>query len=534
MARMTTFDVRKTRSSIMDAIITARGERGGRRIAIVDGDEREVSYNDVLKGAFALSKPLTAGIDKGEYVGVLLPTGIGAVVTMLAISASGRVPAMLNFTSGARNLKAACRTANIRRIITARRFIDLGGYQELIDELKTVTEVVEIEGVRDNLGVGDKLRAGFGLVFPHMVRAAAKPDDVAVLLFTSGTEGDPKGVALTHQNVVANIHQILTHVPELTEDDILFNPLPTFHCFGLTAGALLPLIGGIKAVLHPTPLQTREIVKRVADTKATLLFATDTFVSQYARAAKNNELAKLRFAVCGAERVRDETRALLRKKFGIELIEGYGATEAAPVVAVNSPSDNRAGSVGRFLPDMEYRLEPVEGVHNGGRLFIKGPNVMKGYMLSSEPGVIQPLPDGWHDTGDIVSVDDEGIVRIRGRVKRFAKIGGEMVSLAVVENCATSIWPDDLHVAVSLPDPRKGEQIYLLSENADANRAEMIAFAQNHGVSELTIPRQVLHVEAVPVLGTGKLDYGGAQRLAEELLQTREVNTPTAPAEAPA
>jgi acyl-[acyl-carrier-protein]-phospholipid O-acyltransferase / long-chain-fatty-acid--[acyl-carrier-protein] ligase len=518
MATIKGFDIRKARTLIVDAVIASKRRYGGKRIAMIDGDERELNYNDILKATFALSGPLAKGLDKGEFVGVLLPTGVGAVIAMLAISASGRVPAMLNFTAGARNLKSACRTGKIRRIITARKFIEVGGYHELINELKTVAEIVELETVRQNLSLVDKARAAIGLVMPALVRAGGDPDRPGVLLFTSGTEGDPKGVVLTHTNVVANVHQVLAHVPELYPTDILFNPLPTFHCFGLTAGALLPLVGGMKCVLHPSPLQTREIVKRVKDTGATLLFATDTFVSQYARAAKGDELSSLRFAVCGAERVRDETRGLLRKRFGTELIEGYGATEASPVVAVNSPSDNRAGSVGRFMPGIEHRLETVEGVKNGGRLFIRGPNVMAGYLLSDQPGVIQPLPGGWHDTGDIVSVDDEGFVRIRGRVKRFAKIGGEMVSLAVVENCASSIWPDHLHVALSIPDPRKGEQIILLSETPEANRSEMIAFAQNHGVSDLTIPRQVYHVEAVPVLGTGKLDYGSAQRMADEII----------------
>jgi acyl-[acyl-carrier-protein]-phospholipid O-acyltransferase/long-chain-fatty-acid--[acyl-carrier-protein] ligase len=512
---------------MFDAVLKARNTYGGKRIALVDGDERELSYNDIVKAAFALSRGATKGTKKGDYVGVLLPTGVGAVIAMLAISVAGRVPAMLNFTAGARNLKSAVRTGQLAHIVTAQKFIDLGGYEELAEELSQVTSLVKLEDVRENLTLGDKLRAAGGLVAPQLMRAGGNPDDPAVLLFTSGTEGDPKGVVLTHTNVVTNVHQILTHVPELYPHDILFNPLPTFHCFGLTAGALLPLVGGMKCIMHPSPLQTREIVKRVKETGATLLFATDTFVSQYARAAKNDELSSLRFAVCGAERVRDETRGLLRKKFGVELIEGYGATEASPVVAVNQPSDNHAGAVGRFVPGMEHRLEPVEGVNNGGRLFIRGPNVMAGYMTSDQPGVVQPPEGGWHDTGDIVSVDDEGVVRIRGRVKRFAKIGGEMVSLAVVENCASSIWPDHLHVAVSLPDAKKGEQIVLLSEASDVNRSEMIAFAQSHGVSELTIPRQCHHVDAVPILGTGKTDYGNAQKMAEEIIAQAKAKSAT-------
>jgi acyl-[acyl-carrier-protein]-phospholipid O-acyltransferase/long-chain-fatty-acid--[acyl-carrier-protein] ligase len=301
---------------------------------------------------------------------------------------------------------------------------------------------------------------------------------------------------------------------DLYPDDVLFNPLPTFHCFGLTVGAILPLMLGVKAVCHPTPLQAQTITKRIRLTKATILLATDTFISQYARASDEGDLASLRLAVCGAERVRDETRQLLRNRCNMEILEGYGVTEAAPVVAANQPGANRRGSVGRFMPGMEHKLEPVEGIPNAGRLFVRGPNVMKGYLKPDQPGVLLPLTDGWHDTGDVVAIDDEGFIAIRGRVKRFAKIGGEMVSLAVVENCASAIWPDNMHAAVAIADGRKGEQIVLVTDSPSANRSDILAWAQNHGVHELAVPRRIVHVEHVPVLGTGKTDYGSVQKSA--------------------
>jgi acyl-[acyl-carrier-protein]-phospholipid O-acyltransferase/long-chain-fatty-acid--[acyl-carrier-protein] ligase len=303
---------------------------------------------------------------------------------------------------------------------------------------------------------------------------------------------------------------------------VLFNPLPTFHCFGLTVGALLPLFAGIKTVCHPSPLHVKEITKRVRRTKATILLATDTFISQYARASDEGDLATLRLAVCGAERVRDETRALLRRRCNMEILEGYGVTEAAPVVAANQPGASKLGTVGTLMAGMESKLEPVEGIPNAGRLFVRGPNVMKGYLSPDQPGVLHPLVDGWHDTGDVVAIDSEGFIAIRGRVKRFAKIGGEMVSLAVVENCASALWPDNMHAAVSLPDGRKGEQIVLITDAKQANRAEIVAWAQNHGVAELAVPRRVVHVEQVPVLGTGKTDYGNVTRVAVERVAALE------------
>ncbi len=360
--------------------------------------------------------------------------------------------------------------------------------------------------MREKLSLVDKIFAAVGTFVPSLVASNALHSTPAVILFTSGTEGEPKGVALSHANLLANVEQVRAHIA-LYPTDILFNPLPTFHCFGLTVGSLMPLILGIKVVTHPTPLQPHEIVKRIRDTKATILLSTDTFISQYARAGDQGDLNSLRLAVCGAERLRDETRALLRKKNSIELLEGYGVTEAAPVIAANQIEANRPGTVGRLMPGMTARLEPVEGIPNAGRLFVKGPNVMLGYITADQPGVIQPPEGGWHDTGDVVSIDDEGFIAIKGRVKHFAKIGGETVSLAVVESIASALWPDHSHAAIAVPDGRKGEQIVLVTTNKDANRHDLVGWAHNHGVADISIPRRIMPVEDIPVLGTGKTDY---------------------------
>jgi acyl-[acyl-carrier-protein]-phospholipid O-acyltransferase/long-chain-fatty-acid--[acyl-carrier-protein] ligase len=279
---------------------------------------------------------------------------------------------------------------------------------------------------------------------------------------------------------------------------------------------LLPLIAGVKVVCHPTPLQPREIVRRIREAGATILLSTDTFITQYARAGEPGDLDSLRLAVCGAERVRDETRTLFRRKYGMEILEGYGVTEAAPVIAANQIEANHPGTVGRLMAGMEARLEPVEGIPNAGLLVVKGPNVMLGYIRPDAPGRIVAPEDGWYDTGDVASIDEDGFITIRGRVKRFAKIGGETVSLAVVENIAAAVWPDNHHAAVTIPDRAKGEQIVLVTDVAGARRLDLVAWAQNHGVSELAVPRRVLVVEALPVLGTGKTDYVTVQKLAEK------------------
>ncbi len=528
MAR--TFNEQRTHTSLISALARARSKFGSKRVAIEDADGRKLSYDEVFRGAFAIGNALRAKTVRGEVVGVLLPTGAGALVAFFALHAFGRIPGMLNFTAGSRNLKAALSMAQMKSIVTARRFVELGELHNLIAELEKDVEIIFLEDVRDALTPKDKMVALAGATFPSLVAQPGTWRDPGVFLFTSGTEGDPKGVVLSHANIIANVEQIMAHVPELTSDDVVFNPLPTFHCFGLTAGALLPLLAGIKAVFHPSPLHVKDIPKRIRETSSTILFATDTFVSQYARASAPEDMTSLRFAVCGAERVRDETRALLRRKFDVPLIEGYGATEASPVIAVNTPSDNRPGTVGTLLPGMEHRLEPVEGIANAGRLFVRGPNVMNGYVHVSAPGVVEPPVDGWHDTGDVVSIDEDGFISIKGRVKRFAKIGGEMVSLAVVENCASTLWPENAHAAASVPDPRKGEQIILVTDCPHANRADLLAFAQNHGVPELAVPRRVVLVTEVPLLGTGKVDYGAVGRLVADASKPATASDDTAPA----
>lgn len=508
----------RNRTDLFSALLRAAREAGPGRAILVDGDERELTYREIIRAALALGSALKKGTRKGEAVAIMLPSGAGAVIAFYAVSAFGRVPAMLNFTAGIRNLRSALKAAQITRIITARRFVELGGLENLIGELESSAQIVYLEDVREKLSLADKLTALAGTALPTLVTARPACTKPGVILFTSGTEGEPKGVVLSHANILANVGQVRAHIGLSPETDILFNPLPTFHCFGLTVGAVLPLMAGIKVLFHPSPLQPKEIVRRIRESGSTLLLATDTFISQYARTASDGDLDSVRLAVCGAERVKDETRSYVRRKFNIEILEGYGATEAAPVVSANRWEDNRPGSVGPLMAEMEARLIPVDGIPEGGRLQIRGPNIMLGYLRVSNPGVIEKLPDGWHDTGDIVTIDEDGIIRIMGRVKRFAKIGGEMVSLAVVENCAAAVWPDHMHAAVTLPDPRKGEQVILLTNAPDGARSPILTWAQTHGVPEISVPRRVFRVDEIPVLGTGKVDYSAVQAEAERLV----------------
>lgn len=504
--------------SLFSALIRAKRQYGGNKEAILDADNRVLTYTEIVRASLALGSAIKGQTKSKERVGILLPTGAGTLLAFFALHSIGRVPAMLNFTAGMHNLNAALKAAEVTKVITAHKFIEIAGLETLESELSKSAELIYLEDVRDGITTKNKLVAAVGSVFPSLVTAKPSYKDPGVILFTSGTEGDPKGVVLSHKNLISNVEQVRAHV-DLFTTDVVFNSLPTFHCFGLTGGSLLPLFLGIKVALYPSPLHIKIIPDRIKKVGATIMFATDTFLSRYARSGKEGDLASLRFAVCGAEQVRDETRAFVKKKYGLTILEGYGATEAAPVVAVNQPEANRHGTVGHFLPGMDHRIDKVPGIEKGGRLFLKGPNVMMGYLTTDQPGVIQPLAEGWHDTGDVVEIDEDGFVAIRGRVKRFANIAGETISLAVVENCTKAVWPENEHVALILPDPKKGEQIYVLSDSPEANRIDILNWAQLHGVPELSVPKQVLIVDEIPLLGTGKVDYSGAQKLLESLME---------------
>ena len=511
-SRRVPFDPAAARRSVFQALVDARREFGGSRVALVDGDDRAFTYDEIVRASFALGSALKAGTRPGECVGVMLPTGAAAALTFFALSATGRIPTMMNFTSGLTGMKSALYTAQVKRLVTARRLIEVAGLEDLIAGL-TGIDIVYLEDVRKNLSLANKLTAVAGKMAPGLLAARSDPDSPGVILFTSGSEGEPKGVALSHANLLANVAQVRAHIG-IYPDDVLFNPLPVFHCFGLTGGTLLPLIAGVKVICHPSPRQPKEIVRRIQQFGATVLLSTDTFINQYARTSDSGELQSLRMAVCGAERLRDETRAFVRRKSGITLLEGYGVTETAPVVAVNQIETNRPGTVGQLMPGMEARIEPVEGIPGAGELFLRGPNIMLGYIKPDAPGKIVPPTGGWHDTGDVVSIDEDGFIAIRGRLKRFAKIGGETVSLAVVENVAAALWPDNAHAAVAVPDGRKGEQIVLLTDAKEARREELIVWARNHGVPELSVPRRVVIVDSIPLLATGKTDYVTVQKIA--------------------
>ncbi len=473
----------------------------------------KLTYKRLLVGARALGARFEKMSTPGEALGVLLPNANAVMVTFLAIQSAGRVAAMLNYTAGPAAILSALSTAQIRTVLASRAFIEKADLQGVVEAIeKAGCTIVWLEELRESIGALEKARAFAGWRRPlRPVRAS----DPAVILFTSGSEGTPKGVVLSHRNIHANAAQAEARI-DISVRDKLFNVLPVFHSFGLTGGAILPLLYGVRLFFYPSPLHYRIIPAVAREIKPSIMFGTDTFLSGYARTAKDTDFASLRLIVAGAEAVRAETRRIYQERFGARIIEGFGMTETSPVAAVNSGSHFKDGTVGRLLPGMKLRLEPVEGINEGGRLFVAGPNTMLGYMLSAEPGVLKPLEDGWHDSGDIVAVDDNGFIAIRGRAKRFAKIAGEMISLGAVEIMVQKLWPEDVHAAVAVEDRRKGERIVLVTTRMPALREELRDYSRRFGATDLMVPGEIVNVPEIPVLGSGKTDYVTAQKIADQ------------------
>ena len=506
--------------TLFSALCDAAEIFGRKRRLLEDVKQIEYSYNDLLKMALILGRQIERMSQPDERVGLLLPNLVPTLGLIFGLTARRRVPAMLNYTAGAEAMQSACNAAEIRTLLTSRAFVEQAKLGEKLAALQGLN-IVYLEDVRENIGLGDKLWLVLWAIHrPRAFELKTTPEAAAVVLFTSGSEGQPKGVVLPHRAILANIAQIRA-VIDFSVDDKVLNALPVFHSFGLTAGALLPVLTGASLFLYPTPLHYRIIPELAYDRSCTVLFGTSTFLANYARFAHPYDFYRLRYVVAGAEKLSDAVRNLWFEKFGIRIFEGYGATETAPVLAVNTPMAYRTGTVGNLLPGIEHKLLPVPGIANGGILHVRGPNVMAGYLKADRPGVLQPpasdVGAGWYETGDVVEVDDEGFVKIVGRVKRFAKIAGEMVSLEVVEKLATASSPEQQHAVSSQADAAKGEALVLFTTDGELSRELLAAKARELGLPELAVPRKIHKLESLPLLGTGKIDYVTLKHLAERI-----------------
>ena len=506
------------KQTLYSAFLDAMEIFGRWRKLVEDIKQIEYSYQDLLKMVLVLGRLVARESRVDENVGLLLPNMAPTLCLIFGMSALRRVPAMLNYTAGSEGLQVACIAACVRIIITSKAFVEQAKLTDKLSALQNV-RILFLEDLREQMTWRDKLwLILYALRLPRLIELPASPNDHAVVLFTSGSEGKPKGVVLSHRALLSNISQIRS-VIDFSPEDKFLNALPIFHSFGLTAGALLPVLTGTNLFLYPTPLHYRVIPELAYDRGCTVLFGTSTFLGNYAKFANPYDFYRLRYVIAGAEKLTDAVRGLWFEKFGIRIFEGYGATETAPVLSVNTPMTYRTGTVGPLLPGVEHKLENVPGITGGGMLHVRGPNVMSGYLRYEKPGELEPpasgMGAGWYSTGDIVNFDADGFMKIIGRVKRFAKVAGEMVSLEVVEKMAITASPEFLHAASTQTDPQRGETIILFTTDPSLNRERLQTAARNAGWPEIAVPRKIKIIDALPVLGAGKIDYVTLKSMAE-------------------
>lgn len=500
----------RPRQTLFAAFVESVRREGRRREVIEDMKEDPRTYGELLKGALALGRWCTRFTQRHENVGVLLPNIIPTVCTVLGLTANGRVPAMLNYSAGSIALRTCCTAAKVGTVITSRAFIAQARLGPMVAALRHL-RIVYIEDALAELTWRDKAWLMlYALRWPARASVHNDPDGPAVVLFTSGSENYPKGVVLSHDAVLANIRQIGA-VIDFNRNDKVLNALPLYHSYGFTAGMMLCLVTGVQLFLYVSPLRYRAIPEIVYRRNVTYLFGTGTFLGYYAKHANPLDFLGLRYVISGGEKLGEEVSRLYVQKFGVRVFEGYGATECAPVISLATPKCYALGTVGRPLPCIEMKLERLEGIDHGGVLHLSGPNLMLGYYRHDQPGIIDPprsqFGEGWYATGDVVDVSEDGVLQVVGRVKRFAKIAGEMVSLDAIEEVAELASPDHRHAVVLRTEVTGGETTVLFTTDPNLTRQTLMLAAREAGRQDLTVARRIVCMPELPLLGSGKTDY---------------------------
>jgi acyl-[acyl-carrier-protein]-phospholipid O-acyltransferase/long-chain-fatty-acid--[acyl-carrier-protein] ligase len=508
----------RRRETLYEAFLRAVETFGRKRRVVEDIRGKHESYGDLLRTVLALARISMRATAPNEAVGVLLPNLSTTACLLIGLGAVGRIPALLNYTAGPEALRSACTAANIHTVITSRQFIEAGRLYPALDALFN-QRILFVEDLRTQFSALDKIwLLAWAMRRPRTLIRASDTAAPAVILFTSGSEARPKAVVLSHDALLSNIAQMRA-VIDFSPADRFLNALPMFHSYGLTACTLMPLLCGVGLYIYTTPLRYRVIPEIAYLRDCTFLFGTSTFLGRYGSEAHPYDFYRVRCVISGAEKLAPVVAELWQEKFGLRIFEGYGATECAPVLALNTPLAYKPQSVGRFLPAIEHEIVPVAGIAQGGRLYVRGPNVMLGYYLYDQPGVLQPPQSeagpGWYDTGDIVDVDGDGFATVLGRVKRFVKIAGEMVALEAVERVAQHASPQHQHAATVEVLAGSGESTVLFTTDPALTRALLQRSAKLLGSQDLAVARRLVAVAELPLLGSGKADYVTLKNLAE-------------------
>jgi acyl-[acyl-carrier-protein]-phospholipid O-acyltransferase/long-chain-fatty-acid--[acyl-carrier-protein] ligase len=486
-----------------------------RKPILEDAFQQTLDYRKLLTGGELLAGALAEMLPRDtERIGVLLPNVNALPALLLALWRLERTPAILNFSSGSGIMLACAQLAGLKVVITSKSFLARAKL-DTAPFVQAGIKIILLEEVRPRITPLRKLAVLAGQFLAPGLSSKTQAEAAAVILFTSGSEGVPKGVALSHKNILANIRQMLA-MTDIQETDRVFNCLPLFHSFGLTVGTLLGLVRGLYVFIYPSPLHYRIVPTVFYERDCTIFLSTNTFLNGYGRKGHPYDFRSLRYLFSAAEKLQESTAATWSRRFGVRILEGYGATECSPCIAINTPLQPRYGSVGKIVPGMEFRIEKVEGVDDGGRLFVRGPNVMLGYLNPDANAHFKEL-GGWYDTGDIIHMDEDGYLFVLGRLKRFAKVSGEMVSLTAVEDALAGAFPQyglRCQVAVvARPDEDKGEALIAVTNEPKLTMEEIRAAIKAKGLTNLAVPREIKVIREIPKLGTGKINHRELQKL---------------------
>lgn len=494
-------------SNISELICESARKFGPKTEILEDSNKNRFTYKKLLISSIATSTVIPRSESR---IGIMMPNIAPTVILYLATQFANKTTVMLNYTAGAKNISSAAKTSQIKFIITSQKFIETLELTNVIHELeKLCIKIIYIENLKNQISIYNKFFSiikYYQIIYLRQFKLNnSRLNSESTILFTSGSEGSPKGVVLSNKNIQANIAQASSRI-DINPTDVVLNVLPIFHCYGLTGATLLPLSMGVKVFLYLNPLHYRIVPEIAYDIGATIIFGTNTFLANYAKFAHPYDFYKIRYAIAGAEKLQNETQNLWSQKFGIRILEGYGTTETAPVISINTPMYYKDGTVGRIFPAIQYKLKKIPGIKIGGELHVKGPNIMLGYITEKRPDQLLAPPDGYHNTGDIAEIDNNGFLKILGRVKRFAKVGGEMVSLSIVEDLVNKNWNDYQNAVVSIHS-NKGEKITLFTTNKHLLRTDLVKCFKNNGLPEIYIPKQIFYIKKLPTIGSGKTDY---------------------------